>query len=98
MNICLAQEVLRLADLVGRVHGDKYCAILTEAQKVTNHWGTLVAHMATLSPTSRQAQQGAGKLVHVVAEFGVRSGYSRALCNEGVMIRELLRDAVRATD
>ena len=47
MRVRLAQEVLRFINLVGSIYSDKNGAYLGGAQKVMNHWGTLVAQMAT---------------------------------------------------
>ena len=96
MRIGLAQQILGLADLIGRVHGDEDSAHFYRCPEgdiplghVRGPDGDLVAG---LHP---HVDEGAGKAVHVVPKLSVGTGIVQRRILDAVLVRELLRHAVQ---
>ena len=96
VGVGLAQEVLRLVDLVGGVHRHQHRADLgggPEGDEPGGHIGGPDGHLVPgLHP---QGDQGPGKLVHVVPELGIGPGIVQRGVFEGVLVGELLHHFVQ---
>ena len=95
MRVRLAQQIFRLMDLVGGVHGHKHRADLgrrPEGQEPLGNIGRPDRHLG--SGFHAQGNQGAGKFIHVVPELAVGPGIIQRRELDRKLVRELFHHRV----
>ena len=96
VGVRLAQQVLRLMDLVGGVHRHQHRADLRggpEGQKPLGHVGGPDGHLA--AGPHAQGNQGAGELVHVVPKLAVGAGVVQRGEADGLLVGEVFHHRVQ---
>ena len=96
MGIALAEQIIRLVDFIGRIHGDEDGADAGAGPEGNIPGRDIRGPDGDLGTGGyAEGDQGPGKAVHIVAELGVGSGVIQGRVLEGILVREFLRHAVQ---
>jgi len=95
VGIRLTEKIFNLINLYAVFTVTSTAPILVVAQNVINHWGTLVAQMATWSPVLLPELSGILQSIDIIPELGISPGIIGCGILEGILVGKLFNNTVQ---